>query len=388
MSPAGSCQIPTISFDQIGDTIRLSLLDPTGRSTAESDVSFSIAQTINNLTPAGTVGKVILGIQANGENTQPPLEISTDDSDADPGNELQDLFVIQNAPGPATLKLTDPANPLAEHRTTAVEIIVDDDDSNPMNEFQTLALNDNPPGSANLTLNPLNPPSDSELGPTSTVLIDTNDNDSDPENEIQSISITPGSLPEQIDAGKLDLILDNPYNNNPPSTVTISINDNDADPKNEIQYLTRNYDQVSITGTDDNPIDLGHLNKFSLPFYLSLGDNKQKNVFGHPFGATSFAAPYILEYSAYSILVTETLPSRCDLEIHLKFSNEGGDLIQSEVLRVQGGAKKKAGAYNGDEPISIPKLGEISVASVNTVGKCNGMNSESATVLLVFRVLG
>ena len=202
------------------------------------------------------------------------------------------------------------------------------------------------------------------------------------------MSISPETLQEQIEAGKADLVLDNPYNNNSPSAVTVSINDTDADPTNEIQYLARSFDTVSITGTLGNSIDLSHLNKFSLPFYLSVGDNKQKSVFGHPFGATSFAAPYALECSAYSALVTETLPLKCALEITVEFSDVNGDLIRVEVLSVLGDTKKNAGPYTGTEPIEIPQLGEITVTSVNTVGKCNGMNSESVTVLLIFRVLG
>ena len=92
MSPiSSSCQVPKISFDQTGDTIKLSVLDPMGRSTTASDVSFSIAQTITDLTPVDAVGEVTLSIQAGGENTQDPLIISTDDADADPTNELQDL---------------------------------------------------------------------------------------------------------------------------------------------------------------------------------------------------------------------------------------------------------------------------------------------------------
>ena len=253
----------------------------------------------------------------------------------------------------------------------------------PNNEFQTLTKDSNPIGSATLMLGDL-----SGFGPTSTVVIDTNDSDSDPKNEIQSMSISPETLQEQIEAGKADLVLDNPYNNNSPSAVTVSINDTDADPTNEIQYLARSFDTVSITGADGNSIDLSHLNKFSLPFYLSVGDNKQKNVFGHPFGATSFAAPYALECSAYSALVTETLPLKCALEITVEFSDVNGDLIRVEVLSVLGDTKKNAGPYTGTEPIEIPQLGEITVTSVNTVGKCNGMNSESVTVLLIFRVLG
>lgn len=331
-SASSSCQIPTISFDQTGDTIRLSLLDHMGRSTTESDVSFSIAQTISDLTPEDAVGHFILGIQANGTDTQSSLNISTNDADADPTNEIQDIVVNQTVPGLATLTLSDPSNPPSGFRPS-VDIVIDDADANPNNEFQTLVVDANPVGNATLTLS-----DPSGLGPTSTVFINTNDSD--------------------------------------------------ADPTNEIQYLVRNYDTVSITGTDGNSIDLGHLNKFSLPFYLAVGENKQKNVFGHPFGATSFAAPYALEYSAYSALVTDTLPPGCNLEIHVEFSDVSGDSTKSEVLLIKEKTRKNAGPYIGTDPIEIPQLGEITITSVNTVGKCNGMNSESATVLLIFRVLG
>ncbi|MEZ5055775.1 MAG: hypothetical protein R2879_01955 [Saprospiraceae bacterium] len=201
---------------------------------------------------------------------------NTDDADADPSNELQNLAFDANTnelsiSGGNIITIpvggpdadADPENELQQLSKmgnlvtlsrNGGTISVDDGDANPMNEIQTLSKNGN---TVSLSNN------------GGSFTDETDDADADPNNEIQSLSFDPNtnelsisnSNSITIPSGGADADPD-PTNeiqtlskngnlvslSNNGGSFTDAVDDADADPQNEIQTLSKNGNLVSLSG--------------------------------------------------------------------------------------------------------------------------------------------
>jgi hypothetical protein len=132
------------------------------------------------------------------------IPVGGPDADADPTNELQQLSKMGN---------------LVTLSKNGGTISVDDGDANPMNEIQTIFKNGN---TVSLSNN------------GGSFIDETEDADADPNNEIQSLAFNPNTNELSI-------------SNSNTITIPTGSADSDPDPTNEIQTLSKNGNQVSLS---------------------------------------------------------------------------------------------------------------------------------------------
>lgn len=186
---------------------------------------------------------------------------NTDDADADPTNELQDLTktgttigitggntitLLDDDPGNEVQNISKSGNSISLDLTGGTVFLNDDD---AINEIQTISktdslvtlsntggsfilLDDNPANE----LQTLSRSGDTiRLSPSGGFVVDrTTDADADPTNEIQTISKT-GNIITLSNSG---------------GTINDAVNDADADPTNELQTLSRNGLTVHLSNGD------------------------------------------------------------------------------------------------------------------------------------------
>lgn len=241
------------SVTQQGDTIILSNGGGSFTISDDDDDPFNELQTVAQNGASVTLSQ-------GGGN------FSTNDADADPTNEIQSLTQSGN-----TLNLSNGGG--------AVTINVNDADSDPGNEFQTLSqtgstvnLSD---GGGSFSINDVDADPGNEIqtltqsGNTlnlsnggGAVTLNVNDADSDPNNEYQTVSQSGSMVTLSDGGGSFNTNDEDADSTNEFQTLSqagslvtlsdnggaISIDDSDADSTNEIQVLTQVGDSVSLSG--------------------------------------------------------------------------------------------------------------------------------------------
>jgi len=222
-----------------------------------------------NLSLDGT----LLKIERGDDVDLSPIQDGTEDADADPNNEIQDLQLESNI---LTITGNSSATPID---LSSLPDEVDDLDPDPANELQDLSLAGTDlsiSDGSTIDLSIINTDDQNltltdhlltiEGGNSITLPDNVNDNDADPANELQdlslagkNLSISDGSTIDLsiIDSDNQNLILaDHLLTIEGGNSITLpdNVNDNDADSSNELQLLSITGNTLAIS--NGNSIDI------------------------------------------------------------------------------------------------------------------------------------
>ncbi|WP_157518068.1 beta strand repeat-containing protein [Flagellimonas lutaonensis] len=234
-------------------------IDVTSLDDADSDPTNEITTVTDNGDGTSTIADVNGGtVTVDNDGVD-----NVDDADADPTNEIQNLNEVladgNDGGGQAITNLADPTNPQdAATKNYVDNISVDDADADPTNELQDISTNGTAgdisiSGGSNITLNVDDADSDptneittvTDNGDGTSTIADVNggtvtvdndgvdnvdDADADPTNELQDISTNGTAGDISISGG---------------SNITLNVDDADSDPTNEITTVTDNGDGTS-----------------------------------------------------------------------------------------------------------------------------------------------
>ncbi|OWW23718.1 hypothetical protein B4Q04_18370, partial [Zobellia sp. OII3] len=324
LSPYTNTDTQDLSIDATGKTI--SLVDGGSVTVDTDDADADPNNEIQDLSLTGNILKVTnntgatdidlssytntdtqdLSIDATGKTISlvdgGSVTVDTDDADADPNNEIQDLSLtgnilkVTNNTGATDIDLSAYTNTDTQDLSIdatgktislvdggSVTVDTDDADADPNNEIQDLSLTGNilkvtnNTGATDIDLSPYTNTDTQDLSIDATgktislvdggsVTVDTDDADADPNNEIQDLSLTGNILKVTNNTGATDIDL-SAYTNTDTQdlsidatgktislvdggSVTVDTDDADADPNNEIQALTSTDGSVTLSETD------------------------------------------------------------------------------------------------------------------------------------------